>query len=192
MLPFLDQMPIDEEENKFTILYEKYFNALLAYARSIVKSDTLAEDVVQEAYKRLLKNLHKVNISECMKTKAYLVKIVRNVAVDIYNKNLKMSALDIDEYNDVSIMGSFDPTWEIYEAQALASDLEKWISQLSDREQLLLRYKVLGEWTYQEIEDSFGIKEPTASSIVSRAKKKLLTMYGKERGANHGCASQFK
>lgn len=192
MLPFLDQMPIDEEENKFTILYEKYFNALLAYARSIVKSDTLAEDVVQEAYKRLLKNLHKVNISECMKTKAYLVKIVRNVAVDIYNKNLKMSALDIDEYNDVSIMGSFDPTWEIYEAQALASDLEKWISQLSDREQLLLRYKVLGEWTYQEIEDSFGIKEPTASSIVSRAKKKLLTMYEKERGANHGCASQFK
>lgn len=167
-------------------MYEKYFHALLAYAKSIVKSDALAEDVVQETYQRLLKNLHKVNISECRKTKAYLVKIVRNVAINVYSKDLKMPTLDIDEFEDSLYTDKFDPTWEIYDANTLALNLEEWISRLSDREQELLRYKVLEGWSYQEIEDSLGIKEPTASSIVSRAKKKLMDMYKKERGVNNG------
>lgn len=184
MMPFLIVLADDSDEKKFSFLYEKYFYALLAFAKSIVKSDALAEEVVQESYKRLLKNLHKVNISDCIKTKAFLVKVVRNVAYDFYKKELKFEVLDIDELGDTLSSDGFDPTWDIFDAQALSTDLKSWILRLSAKEQMLLRYKVLEDWSYREIESVFGIKESTASSIVSRAKKKLLAIYKKERGTN--------
>lgn len=170
-----------EDKGKFTLLYEQYFNALLLYAKSIVRSDSLAEDVVQETYRRLLENLDKVEPDNLVRTKVYLVRIASNVAKDIYTKNLKTSILDIDDYTDAISTGTIDPTWEGYDIKALVEDLERWIQELSEREQLLLRYKLLEDWSYKEIESVFDIKESTASSIISRARKKILEKFNRER-----------
>ena len=170
-----------EEHNKFTFLYQKYFNALLLFSKSIVKSNSMAEDVVQETFKRILPNLDKIDLDNPTRTKSYLVTIASNVAKDMYTKNLKRPLLDIADYEDALSSSDFDPTWELFNLKDMIKKMEIWISELSETEKLLMRYRIYEKWSYQQIESVFNIKESTASSIIARTRKKLIKRINQER-----------
>lgn len=174
----------EDDRQKFNALFEDYHRPLLLYARSIVKSESLAEDAVQETYLRVLKNLHKINANERSKTKCFLVKIVRNVAINIYNKQIKPYHADLDSIAEQPEEGHLDPTWEDFDSRVLVNDMKRWIGCLNEEEQLLLQCRLYDELTYDEIESLYGIKASTASSKICRARNKLMAMYKKERG---GC-----
>lgn len=176
----------EDEKQKFDALFEEYHRPLLLYARSIVKSESLAEDAVQEMFLRVLKNLHKIDLNECSKTKYFLVTILRNVAINIYNKQIKPYDEDLDSIANQPKEGHLDPTWEDFDSRALVNDMKRWIGSLNEEERLLLQCRLYDELTYDEIESLYGIKASTASSKICRARNKLLEMYKKERGERDG------
>lgn len=185
MLFMMAQLLEEDDRHKFNCLFEEYHRPLLLYARSIVKSESLAEDAVQEAYLRVLKNLHKIHPEECSKTRCFLVKIVRNIAINIYHEQIKHYDEDIDSIPEQVRADQLDPTWADYDFGSLVDDMKRWIGKLSEEEQLLLQSRVYDELTYEQIESLFGIKASTASSKICRARNKLIAMYKKERGARN-------
>ena len=77
----------DEQRNVLSEFYQKYKNRFYAIAYSKLHGKTAAEDAVQEAFLRIVDKPEKFFKIEHNKRVAYADVIVRNVAIDMFNKN---------------------------------------------------------------------------------------------------------
>lgn len=84
MLIFLSMLESDEERRLFTDLYNQYGNMMLHVAKRYFPKDMYAaEDVVQNAWIRVVDHFQKIQAVPSKKRGAYLVVIVRNEAKEI-------------------------------------------------------------------------------------------------------------
>lgn len=82
MLIFLSMLESDEERRLFTDLYNQYGNMMLHVAKRYFPKDMYAaEDVVQNAWIRVVDHFQKIQAVPSKKRGAYLVVIVRNEAI---------------------------------------------------------------------------------------------------------------
>lgn len=83
---FLMMIDTPEEKRKFVILYEKYRYLMQKVATDVLRDCFLAEDAVHDAFMHLAKNMGKVDETDSVATKRYLITITKNAAIDIYRK----------------------------------------------------------------------------------------------------------
>lgn len=83
-----------EDKITFEKIFHKYKNYMFAIALSYHKDSYDAEDIVQEACIRIMKNLSKIKNIESYETKGFISIITRNLAIDKYHKNKKEIAVD--------------------------------------------------------------------------------------------------
>ena len=95
---YLMMLESPEDKSKFEELYYSYRNLMYYIARDILHDDGLAEDAVQEAFYRLVKNFSKIGEVNCNKTKKYIVLIIRSTAIDIYRKQTGKEAVLSEEW----------------------------------------------------------------------------------------------
>lgn len=86
-----------DEKNKFEAIYNKHKNALFYQALSIVKNENDAEDVVQEAFIKIAKNIRSIADIQSKETKAFLIIITKNTAYDYIRKSSKIVELPLSE-----------------------------------------------------------------------------------------------
>lgn len=86
-----------EEKNKFESIYYRYKNALYHQALNIVKNDKDAEDVLQEAFIKIAKNLKSINDIKSKETLSFLFVITKNTAYDYMRKSAKTIELPLTE-----------------------------------------------------------------------------------------------
>jgi len=77
----------DEQRNVLSEFYQKYKNRFYAIAYSKLHGKAAAEDAVQEAFLRIVDKPENFFKIEHNKRVAYADVIVRNVAIDMFNKN---------------------------------------------------------------------------------------------------------
>ena len=77
------------EENKFEQLYLAYRQVMFYAANSILKDPAMAEDAVHQAFIRILNHMGKIGEVHCPQTRSFVVIIVRNVAINLYNSRKK-------------------------------------------------------------------------------------------------------
>ena len=165
----------EEDQDKFEYLYQKYKNLLLHKAYDILKDYALAEDAVSEAYIRIYKNLHKIDDPAANRSIAFVVTIVKNVALTMLSKEKRITA---EEYDDTQA-DSFDleesvmsgvTSRQIYAAMELLGE--------ELRSVFLLRYAY--DYSLKEVGALLGISENNAAVRLHRAKKKLALLLAKE------------
>ena len=97
-------------------------------AVGVLKDQALAEDAVHEAFLRVTKNLHKIDEDDCNATKNFLVTIVKNVAINLYNASKKIKTVPYDKL-DFSISGDD----LLIEDQIVASEsFQKVVTELDE------------------------------------------------------------
>lgn len=89
LLYCLSTISDDAEKSKFERLYYAYRHTMLYVANNVLRDQSLAEDAVQEAFLRIIGQLDKINEADCHKTKGFLVIIVKNISINMYNKRKK-------------------------------------------------------------------------------------------------------
>ena len=70
-----------------------------------------------------------------------------------------------------------DPIWEQVSAQESVRILKEILSELPQDDQDMLIYKVVYEWSNQEIADVMGISANYVSVRLSRVRKKVMNKY---------------
>lgn len=90
---YLTLIDTEEDKNRFIFFYNQYRKLMFYIAKEILKDDHLSEDAVQEACLRIAKNFHKISDIMSHETKAFAVIITRNVAIDFYNKEKKITEI---------------------------------------------------------------------------------------------------
>lgn len=164
---FLSLLETPEEKQKFTELYEANRGKMFSVARGILHDDYLAEDAVDQAFLRLIRyNFRRVEGLPCNQARSYLVRIVKNTAIDMYNKQRKIVEVAFDESYEAD---------DRYENESLSVQLEYGeilaaVERLPEiyREVLFLSYSL-----------GFSVSETAHSLNISASAVKLRMMRGR-------------
>ena len=165
----------EQERDKFEYIFQNYKKLMLHKAYGILRDYMLAEDAASEAFIRIYKNLHKIDDPASKKTIAFVVTIVKNVALTM----LKRDKGHIVEEFDENLEDAFD-----LEEQTISALSSENIFEIVDRlgEDLkgvfLLKYAY--DLPHREIGRMLGITENNVTVRLHRAKNKLAELLREE------------
>lgn len=169
MLIYLQMIETPEDQSKFVILYEEYRDYMYRVAFAILHNVEDAEDAVHYAFVKIAENIKKVGEPECLKTRGYVVTIVRNRAIDIYRKK---QAHPHVEYRD-----AFKGVQIEYDGD---NRVAACILKLNERQQNVLILKHHYGYDTREIAKILGVSYRNALQIEQRAKTKLRALCEEE------------
>lgn len=156
----------------FEILVERYEEAFLRKARSIVRSDEVARDVVQDTFVKIYLYGRKFKPVEGAKFSSWAYKVLVNVCFHWYKKMKRerefFSALD----EDLETVLPHDDRAE--REQKLDRDyLESMFSRLPETFARILRLYVVDGKDYKEIAEVEGVSEGAIKTRMHRARSEM-------------------
>ena len=86
MFIYLNMIESEEDKSKFEQIYNTHKQTMFYVANRIIKDQYLAEDIVHQAFLKIIDNLDKINEINCHKTRSFIVIIVQNLSIDFYRK----------------------------------------------------------------------------------------------------------
>lgn len=143
---------------------------MLNSAYRIVKNTAGAEDVVQEAFVNVFKNIHLYKGESSFGS--WMKRIVINQALSTLRRD-KVTWLSLDSSEDIpdASDGDDEQEWR-YQASVVKTAIE----QLPEGYRVILQLYLLEGYDHGEIAEYLGISESTSKSQYMRAKQKLRTM----------------
>lgn len=161
-----------DKRNKFEELYFTYRQDMYKTAFGILNDSFEAEDSVHEAFMIIINKLDKISEVKCPQTHAYLIIIVKNLALKLYNKRKKTTAEDID---DIDVADVTDVENEVLSAIGL-EQLEKILVQLPENYYNVLYLEQYMGLSIADISESLGITYENAKKRLQRAKNQFRQM----------------
>ena len=178
MLIYLSMIELEEDKNKFEQLYITYKQTMFYVANRILKDEYLSEDVVHQAFLRIIDNLSKIDKIDCHKTKGFIVIIVENIAIDFYRKRKRENNRSFDKIEvyieDIKAKDNF-----------ILSDIEEAILKLPINYSTVLRLKYSQGYSNKEVAQILNISEENVRQRISRARKRLTENLN-EGGESYG------
>ncbi|MCP3927614.1 MAG: RNA polymerase sigma factor [Bacteroidetes bacterium] len=162
-----------EQVDYFSCLYDRYGMRLLRYIKKIaVISEEEAEDILQESFIKVWRNLH--SFDQSLKLSSWLYRIVHNETISYWRKQKSFGKDQKVEWDET-----------LYENIPVELEKEDWIEQkkvsthrilnhlpLKYKEVLILKY--FEGMSYEEISDVLKIPEGTVATRMNRAKKAFI------------------
>jgi RNA polymerase sigma-70 factor (ECF subfamily) len=171
-----------KDDNNFYYLMKRYENKILHYISQITNVNREgAEDILQEVFIKVYKNLHGFN--KKLKFSSWIYRIAHNEGISYYRKNRKALdtlSLDEDSPDHDSLIALLGDSIDIEEEQ-ISREKVKIIKQVfaelhpKYREIMVLRY--LEERSYDEISDILKKTPGSVATLMNRAKanfKKII------------------
>jgi RNA polymerase sigma-70 factor (ECF subfamily) len=184
----------DQTKNIFRERFEReamvHIDALMRTARRMTKSDSDAEDLVQETMLKAYRFFDK--FEEGTNCKAWLFKIMTNIFINNYRSKAKApQSLTFDDIDDGFLFGQLakfkpatDPEQEFF-SKIFDDDVRKAINDLPEDFRLVVVLSFLEGFAYQEIADITGLQIGTVKSRLHRGRKllqKALFDYAQRNG----------
>lgn len=166
---YLSLLDTPEEKSMFEQLYRLYRQDMYKMAYGILKNKYDTEDAVHEAFMRVMKNLTKISEIDCPQTHAYLLIIVKNVALKIIKKQTKTVVVDVET---VEITDDFELE-EYVISNMEVERLKNILEQLSDEYYEVLFLELFMEFNISEIAEQLGLTYDNTKKRIQRAKKKF-------------------
>ena len=179
MLIYLSMIESGEDKRKFEKLYKEYRQIMFYIANRILRDEYLSEDVVHQSFIRIMKNLDKIGEVESRKTKAFVIVVVENIAIDFYRKRSKENRVSFDEV-EIYISDVIE------EDNLVLSHIEEAILKLPINYSSVLRLKYSQGYSNKEIADILSISEANVRQRISRGKKKLQEILSEGGEFSHG------
>ena len=92
---YLSLVETDEERSFITELYTTYEQKMYRIAFGVLHDSYRAEDAVHEAFLKIIDKMSQLTFDGNSKTYALLTIIVRNIAINMYNKEKKAEPIDV-------------------------------------------------------------------------------------------------
>lgn len=150
---------------RFRQWVNEYQDQAWTLARYLLKDPMEAEDVLQEAFVKLWHN-HK-NIDPA-KTKAWLMKVVRNACLDRLRKRRTVDGIPMDEQEAVSPGPMEDAT-----STELGHWLKKAINRLNEPYRSLVVLRDIQQHSYDEVAGVLELSLAQVKVYLHRARKQL-------------------
>lgn len=173
MFMILSAIEDENTRNKVEQIYHLYRKLLYFTAYDILKDYYEAEDAVQNAIIKICDYADKIEEIRCNRTKGFLVIIVRNIAINLYNRRKRKKDIDYEQienyYDDSSDINPEEHVIRVDDAEWIARKLALINPGYADM--LVLRYTY--QFSLEEIAQLMDITENHARVKLHRARKAL-------------------
>ena len=157
----LIQKCCDGDRTAYRELYDHFSGELLAIAMRYMKTKQEAEDVLQEAYIKIFKNLASFDQRSSLKT--WLTRIVINTALNMLRKEHKIVNWDLSEVAEMKT--DYLPLHDFQ-----YNELLSFIQQLPTGCKTIFNLYAIEGYTHKEIGLLLKVSEGTSKSQYFRAK----------------------
>lgn len=155
------------DRKSYRVLLERYWSALLEYARGIVGSPDDAEDVVQSVFIRVWQ--HRARWTSSGSASGYLYRITRNLALNRQReRNVELDWKERHGEDAVPFSGPATPHQK-FRANTLREEVEAAIDSLPERRREAFRLSRFHGLSYSEIAEAMGITPQTVANQMSAA-----------------------
>ena len=159
---YLAMLETEEDQRRFTRLYEAYEKKVYAVSLRILGDPTRAEDAAQQTWFQLLRRWERVSALPWDETEGYAVTAAKNCALDILRTERRTAAFPED----------WDPPAR-EEREDEYDYLVSLIRSLPEGYRRILELKLVEEQTNREIARRLGMNESTVASRVLRGRTML-------------------
>lgn len=157
------------KEKAFRELIKLYKERLYWHIRKIVISHDDADDVLQNTFIKIFKNIDK--FKQDSKLFSWMYRIATNESITFINKRAKQRNVDITEYqNELASTLKSDDFFNGDEIQII---LQKAIATLPEKQQLVFNMKYFDELKYSEISEILETSVGALKASYFHAVKKI-------------------
>lgn len=173
-----EQSAAETEKIVFDEAFTLHNRTVFRAACAIVQDAGLAEDITQEVFIRLYKNLESITNEEMLKP--WLIRVAINLSKNTIRGNTRANTREenyVKEHPETEEM-----TAEIeLERRETVSEVNTALDKVKEplRSCLLLKHQGL---SYREIAESLSLTETSIGTYIARGKKEFIRYYGKIGG----------
>ena len=180
-----DSMPTEIERASspglgFDEAFTLHHRAVFRTARALVRDAGLAEDVTQEVFLRLYKNLDSTPKDELLRP--WLLRVTMNVARNTLRGQGRTVAREEEYARQAEMDGTFiaEPELDL-ERRTQIEEARRALEKIKEpmRSCLLLKQQGL---SYREIAETHSLNEANVGSLIARGRKEFIRVYGKIGG----------
>lgn len=159
----------DTQDIAFRQLMTLYKERLYWHIRKIVISHDDADDVLQNTFIKVYRNIDKFNAES--KLFSWMYRIATNESITFINKRAKTQNVDITEMQ-YKLAESLEADVH-YDGDEMQIKLQKAIAQLPQKQQLVFNMKYFDDMKYQEISDVLETSVGALKASYHHAVKKI-------------------
>ncbi len=167
----------------FEDIVKKYENKVYGIVFHMMKNQNEVEDLAQEVFLKVYKNLDKFKGDSSLYT--WIYKITVNLCLDELKKRKNIIYLDEkisveDGEIDKELPSNERSQEELYEDKELKENLHRCINKLPDKQKMMIVLRDIKGFSYDEIAKITNNKIGTVKSQINRARLKLKELLDKE------------
>ena len=171
------------DEQSLELLIRRYLKPIYSFVFRYVGNGQEAEDVTQEVFVRVWRNLKKFDQEKSFKT--WIFSIAKNASLDFLKKKkaIPFSEFEREDGGNVIIDTLADPSslpLELLEKAGMAKILNVAMEKLSPRYRMVLFLRYNDHFNFREIAESMGEPLHTVKSRHRRALIKLKKLLADE------------
>jgi RNA polymerase sigma-70 factor (ECF subfamily) len=159
------------QEIAFRNLMSLYKKRLYWHIRKIVISHDDTDDVLQNTFIKVFKNIHQFN--EDSKLYSWMYRIATNEAITFINKKAKQQNVDISELQHT--LANTLESDDLYTGDQIQLLLQKAVVTLPQKQQLVFNMKYFEEMKYDEISEILETSVGALKASYFHAVKKIET-----------------
>ncbi|MEC0182061.1 RNA polymerase sigma factor [Paenibacillus peoriae] len=180
LLIIISKSDKQEDIDFFTELYIKFYSIMKTKAYEITQDYTITDDLIQEAFIRLIKKIPILKSLNSCKRASYIIHTIRNTSFNYAkkcsNEKNKCTYGLLDEGAEY-IADSQLSIEEKYNLKEEYEQLGNVIGLLSERDQLLLINKYILELTDTELSKVIDVPVANIRSYLTRARRRALKLF---------------
>lgn len=157
------------KEKAFKTLLSLYKERLYWHIRNIVKSHDDTDDVLQNTFIKIYKNIN--NFKGDSKLFSWMYRIATNESITFINKNAKRLQITSEEVQQIAINNL---TTDVYfEGDAIQLKLQQAIATLPQKQQLVFNMKYFEDIKYKDMAEILDTSEGALKASYHIAVKKI-------------------
>ncbi len=166
----LKQLKSETKKNKaFKILLELYKKRLYWHIRNIVKSHNDADDVLQNTFIKVFKNID--NFKGDSKLFSWIYRIATNEAITFINKKAKRLKVTNQEVQKLALNNLTSDVY--FEGDAIQLKLQNAIATLPEKQQLVFNMRYFQDIKYKHLSEILETSEGALKASYHIAVKKI-------------------
>jgi len=146
-------------------LYRQYYGYSMSIGLRYGKSRDEAEEIVQDAFIKLFKNIDRYN--EAQPFKSWFRRIIVNAAIDYYRRNEKHQ-----HHQDIETAYEVGHSEEVFERLS-SQDIMAAVQELPPAYRMVFNLYAVEGYKHHEIAKQLNISEGTSKSNLAKARNKL-------------------
>lgn len=171
-----------EQPHLFRILINRYEEAFLRKAKSVVFENEESEDIVQETFIKIYRYAKKFEKREGVEFKSWAYKILMNTSFTHYAK-LQKTRGNI-EFQDFLAAGNLHPTENFALKQELSNGIQVALAKMPNPLALVLKAYYFEDKSYAQIAEEQNVTLPALKMRLFRARRLFKKHYEVDKSFN--------